>query len=421
MAKSVTLKTPVIHVVLDTNVLFTELADKLISREIGEFIAGDVQQLGLDLNWYLPEIVIAERRLQMTERAKGLLVPLAKLETLLGHKLGMNEDILSSRVEEAIQRQIKEYALKELVLDHSAVDWPIIIAASVTRSPPFSKGDTEKGFKDAVVLESFMQLAGGLPRSPASCRVILLTADGLLADAAHARISQFNNVSVAADLSALRTVLNAVAAHLSQDTVDDLIGKVSALFFDDDDPDNATVLYYKWGIYEKLSDFSQLSMVPSKGFSVRRKQTLIGDTSFLRKVGQKVSLSTEVIAEVEAVKKVARAVVTRTSPPPNALAPRPTLSWSDLMSDRNALSATERLNLLSAEAAAAAKRAMYEPTISAGLLGTATSDDSLVWDEVTVTGEHVFKVLWDVTLMQNGKIAKPQFTSVEYKNTHWDQ
>jgi hypothetical protein len=46
-----------VHVVLDTNSLFTEAADKLVSRDVSEFILATNSQAGLTITWYLPWIV----------------------------------------------------------------------------------------------------------------------------------------------------------------------------------------------------------------------------------------------------------------------------------------------------------------------------------------------------------------------------
>jgi hypothetical protein len=86
---------PSIQVVLDTNCLFTEAADKLICADLSEFILNDSRQLGLKITWHLPSVVKAERKYQMMERGKKLLPNLAKVESLLGHALGINAEVLA--------------------------------------------------------------------------------------------------------------------------------------------------------------------------------------------------------------------------------------------------------------------------------------------------------------------------------------
>ncbi|MGE0700754.1 MAG: hypothetical protein AB7O57_16765, partial [Hyphomicrobiaceae bacterium] len=113
----------VVHVVLDTNALFTEAAEKLLSVGIGDFILASRKDLVVDVRWYLPSIVKSERQYQMIERANRLLGHVQKVEALLGHKLNITEEGLAESVESAIKKQIELHELKEVPLDPSQVDW----------------------------------------------------------------------------------------------------------------------------------------------------------------------------------------------------------------------------------------------------------------------------------------------------------
>src|SRR5690242_12245577 len=104
---------PKVAIVLDTNCLYTEAADKLVCQDISDFILQEVPTLGVEITWHLPSVVKAERRHQMLERARKLLPNLQKLENLLGHALGINEEVLVSRVDEAIRRQAELHKIAE--------------------------------------------------------------------------------------------------------------------------------------------------------------------------------------------------------------------------------------------------------------------------------------------------------------------
>ena len=156
--------TVVVHVVLDTNALFTDPADKLLATGISDFILSTRKDLEINVTWYLPSIVKAERQHQMTEKAIRLLAPLEKVETLLGHRLNITEESLRRSVEEVIKKQVALHGLKEVNLDHSKVDWQRMIEKSVFRLVPFARGETEKGFRDAVLLETFCQIVDTLPK-----------------------------------------------------------------------------------------------------------------------------------------------------------------------------------------------------------------------------------------------------------------
>src|SRR5689334_16437720 len=65
---------PKVAIVLDTNCLYTEAADKLVCQDISDFILQEVPTLGVEITWHLPSVVKAERRHQMLERARKLLL-----------------------------------------------------------------------------------------------------------------------------------------------------------------------------------------------------------------------------------------------------------------------------------------------------------------------------------------------------------
>jgi hypothetical protein len=94
----------------------------------------------------------------MLDRARKLLPNLEKLERLLGHKLGITAEVLEARVEEAIRKQVELHDLKEVLLKPADTDWNELVRRSVFRLIPFDPGEKEKGFRDAVLLETLTQL-----------------------------------------------------------------------------------------------------------------------------------------------------------------------------------------------------------------------------------------------------------------------
>jgi hypothetical protein len=128
-------------------------------------------------------VVRHERQYQMETEALKLRGAINKIERLLGHNLALTNQTLLYHVKTKIEQKERELGLEEIQLDHGSVDWGALIHAAVYRKPPFEAGDKEKGFRDALVAESFLQLLNASPRTAESCRVVLVTSDGLLAEA----------------------------------------------------------------------------------------------------------------------------------------------------------------------------------------------------------------------------------------------
>jgi hypothetical protein len=68
---------------------------------------------------------------------------------------------------------MEQHGLCELGIATKKVNWNEVINSAVLKLPPFEAGEKEKGFRDALILEAFSQLAEAAPKSSASARMIL--------------------------------------------------------------------------------------------------------------------------------------------------------------------------------------------------------------------------------------------------------
>lgn len=341
----------------------------------------------------------------MIERAKRPLPQLDKVEKLLGHNLGITEDVLSARVDEAIKRHIDAHKLNEVGFDHSLVDWQEMVRRSILRQPPFEAGESEKGFRDAVVLETFCQVVSELPKSSQVCRIVLLSNDERLVEAAQERMAERSNVTFAKDLDTVKTILNALASEITQDAVNALLPHASDLFFK---VEEKKTFYYSADVRGKIkSTFTkELAEVPQGSENTTTKIiNVISPPTFLGKEGQRLTFSSRVIFRMEARKYVMRPTTERSSsltglagliaaPPPG----RSTTSVSTGTS--------------------------FGPGVSlSGLAGTPSLLGSMAaqYDEIKRDGEIIFEVKWSATLTARGKLTRPQLLKIEYKATNWKE
>jgi hypothetical protein len=424
-----------VHIVLETNSLFTEAADRLIRAELSEFILETNRKNEVNVTWHLPEIVRAERKHQMLIRAQRLLVPLGKVESLLGHNFGITSESLEAHVETAINGESERHKLQVEGLDVSKVNWADMVSRSVRRQPPFEPGDKEKGFRDAIVLETFCQLVEELPKSPQNCRIVLMTGDQLLTEAARQRTNNSTNIAFTDDLEAVRTLLNALASTLTQEAVVKILPKAETLFFARGDDKS---LYYKWNISDQIAEKfkAQLNGRPGNEFNkLTIKRVLLHAPTFLAKTGQRVRFSSRLIYEMEATKSVWRS---QQAPPglfsagtsPSSLSGSTgTLlgSGTGMLGTATAapLGPTEPAGSgLFGLASGASSPAGPKPT---GLLTSALNFGSvppfapMIPEEVRRNGQHVFEATWDATLTTAGNLTKPKLEGVEWKSTTWEE
>lgn len=281
-----------LRVVLDTNALYTQAAHDLVNHETAEMIRGNNVHPDLRINWYLPATVVEERAFQMREKASGLLPSLAKMERLLGHRLGITPESLSHHVQLAINTQRESLGINIIDLDIESVDWKKIIDAAHKRTPPFQQGDKEKGFRDALILETFIQLVDNSPRTPSVCRLVLVSSDELLASSARERIVDYNNSQVLSSLDELKNLINTLASQVDETFLNELQEKAKLMFFSGNE--NKDALYYKEKIYDRIINeyASQLEVLPD-GADVRESDGIsIIQPRFLKKEGQRISWTT---------------------------------------------------------------------------------------------------------------------------------
>ena len=235
-------RSPELRVVFDTSALYTKAASDLLSSEVNSLINDNSSHPDLKITWYLPDMVRCEREFQMRQAAIGLLPNVEKLERLLDHNLNITPDILEMRVGEAIERSLKFREIRVLPLSVENVDWTQLILNSAYRKPPFEKGQYEKGFRDAIIVETFLQLVDQSPKTPEICRLALVSKDNLLREAVKARTESNINVKLVATIGELEGLINTLVANVTEEFIETIREKADNLFFQTNDNDT---LYYK--------------------------------------------------------------------------------------------------------------------------------------------------------------------------------
>lgn len=293
-----------LKVVFDTNALYVTPASlgspsDLLRQEIADLIA-DSKYPDLDITWYLPDVVRHERQYQMQTEALKLRSAINKIERLLGHNLALTNQTLIDHVETRIEERKKQLGLQDLALDHLKVDWPTLIRAAEYRTPPFQAGDKEKGFRDSLIAESFIQLLEISPRTPTVCRVVLVSSDELLSQAIKARIVNSVNASVLTTLEELKGLINTIVSNVGEEFISQLKPKAAKLFFLT--PEDKDALYYKGNVSDQITNkFSaELRKKPDGTVFRQNGNWLISRPNFSRKEGRRIFWTNRIEIEIEA-------------------------------------------------------------------------------------------------------------------------
>ena len=324
-------KNPQLRVVFDTNALYVTpnslgSASDLVRQEIATLIH-ESKYPDLDIMWYLPEVVRHERQYQMQAEALKLRPAINRIERLLGHNLALTDQVLLDHVKTKLEEKATELGLQELALDHSAVDWPVLIRAAEYRKPPFEPGEKEKGFRDALVAESFLQLVEGSPKTATSCRVVLVTSDSLLTQCVEGRISGSTNASVLPGIEELKGLINTLVSNVGEDFIAQLKPKAARSFFVSGDQKD--VLFFKENIVEKIEKTFAIELKRRpEGTTFRSNRTwTVNRPNFSRKDGRRIFWTSRIEIEFEAGVTAKEDTSTKIVQPTLGTLMSPTSNW----------------------------------------------------------------------------------------------
>jgi len=428
-AKSKT-RIPELKIVLDSNAIYNQSAHYILTKEIYELIKASTKYLDLKVTWYLPEIVRHERQYQMLNRAYDLLPSIKNLEILLGHNLNITEQILQKRVQDTIDRQVEDLSIKIISVDSTKVNWYGIMHDAAYRRPPFSSGEKEKGFRDALIAETFIQLVLTSPKTPSSCRIALVTGDHLLADAVKSRTSDSSNVRIIPTVEELKSLINILTSEVTEAFVQSIKEQAKEYFFQ---PGEESALLYKEEVLVKINEkFRQeLTSLPP-GADERQKvpPTLIGAPSFVKKEGQRVFWASRITEQAKAYKYVSSDPTlvggnlgfgSSSVFPPSS----PTTSRIiDLSSNINYSSLPSGVSGVSGISGVSGVSGLSGPSMPFNFVSTGPSivfSSSGRTKTLVSSGEIVFEVIWSVAITTHRKnFTAPKIESINHIETKWE-
>lgn len=293
-----------IKIFTDTNILHASQAHLLIPAKVATYISDHKRIESVELKWQLPKMVIDERRHQMLQASVNLAPKISELEKLLGHALGINKEIMEDRIDSKINKTIGELGIEICNADTNKINWPEIIERSAKRLPPFEiSGEKEKGFRDAVIAETFLQEIKKSPSTPRSCLLVLVSGDKRLREYITEKTVDSKNVRIMDSLDDLKSLLNAISSEITEEFLEELTPKAKKVFWDFEKKDG---LYKKEKVLEKIKEKydTELDEVIEFFPGARRRQSgiILGEQTFIRKKGQTVIWSRDVEIESKIIK-----------------------------------------------------------------------------------------------------------------------
>ena len=299
---------PQLKVLFDTCVLYTSRGSDLLNREVAQLIADNSDNDSLLIRWCMPEVVRTERRYQMITKSLELLPSIRKLEMLLGHCLNINEATVEHQVDDIIDEHVEKHGIMLCDVNVEEVDWPRVIEDAMYRRAPFEAADNEKGFRDALIAETFMQVVAS-SSSTAHTRIALVTEDQLLRRALEPRAKAYPNVRIVSDLEQLKSLINALSSSIEEEFVARLQERAAKLFHDSESHEG---LYYSEDIEVRMKDRfgDQLEETPDEATRRRNGAWTVLQPRFVKKEAERVHWASRVSVPCEALKYETRQYMT---------------------------------------------------------------------------------------------------------------
>jgi len=406
--------TPELKVVFDTNILYTGSESDLVRKDVHDLITQNDHE-DVKIHWYLPDVVRHERTFQMQKGARKLLASLDRVERLLGHSLGITAKMLEKYVEEAVKAKEKELGLTRLELDQSRVDLNRLMLDAVYRNPPFEDNEKEKGFRDALIAESFLHLVEDSPKTSARCRLAILTDDSRLEVAIKSRTVDAKNVHILSNVEELQGLINTLVAKVGESFIAVVQPKAEAYFFV---PDDESTLYYREKIGDRISaEFADvLEELPEGASSRVNGGWFIYSPNFVKKTGQTVYWSTRVEIKLKAYKSketpYASPMTTITTTAPYSAVVNPLLPGAETV-----LSITQPQSDISL--AEASKNVLLgdDPYARRARLVDLMGPQRVLTHE----GTEIFDVLWSVQVTTADKLMRPRIREIQHVEARWEQ
>lgn len=429
-----------LKIVFDTNAIFSTAGGRLVSYDAEKLIREAQGDAHLSVTWYLPQVVVDERRYQLQQEAVQLRGQLKKLENVLRHQFGINEQFINDRIDASIAKQLQDNGLKICQSDPAEIDWARVVRDAVTRTPPFDPDpQMEKGFRDALILEALKQLVVRTA-DLGPYRLAFVTRDGLLAKAT--REANLPRVHVLESVDAVRGLINVLlSTKLAPDTVTAWQTTAEKYFFD---RETRAGLFADLGVAARIrKDCHDVLAELPPGADRRDNEWkwLVAGPNFVKKMHERVWWANR-------VKIRSQAFATPTSPQylESVSGWKPDDAWVISGEPQTNVTLSQPLTL-------PVGQSVFLPpgnsiNVSSSMIGTITSSPLLTsgWatnslvlpqasslvvpqaNNVTVvlparqlvaTGVTSVVVTWSAAVDQDGTFAEPQIESIEPSVTEW--
>jgi hypothetical protein len=249
-------KLPPFTVVVDTNAIYPKDVTNIVGPKFLDLWKECAALTHLRL--VIPEVVRGERLYQLTVVAQQALDSAAKsLERLVKVSGGVapktpDLDGVKNAIETRFDAWVKEFGAIIAPIPFNKIEWPKVVGDAIWRvrpfTPPADEKDSEKGFRDCLILETLGELVHSTTE-----QVVFISKDSLLRETAVGRFAA-KEFAAYEDVAGFASYLNLAKDKTNQAFAQAVLQKVPQIFYTPNDPN---CVYNKFDVASRI--FKQFS------------------------------------------------------------------------------------------------------------------------------------------------------------------
>lgn len=288
MARGRPRKKKVLHVMFDTNALFNKSFERAVDKKCADAISSHSMHGDLDVRWIVSEVARFEREYQMRNEFRGVATNVSKADVLLSGNWGVTEERINDAISSRVATEFAELGIEVRRCEFGRVDWESLFSDACFRVPPFQAGDTEKGFRDAILCETFVQLLGSLSTGESA---VLVSDDKLVRLALERRLSSTVGLRILPNVEDLGAEITLRVSHVDAQVATEIEAKAAVAFLNGSEQ---KALWHKGKIYDAVwSRFgAEIKALPAGAVSYNMTNHSVGPTRLIRKDGTRVHFMT---------------------------------------------------------------------------------------------------------------------------------
>jgi hypothetical protein len=241
----------------DTSVLWHEDKTYPINPTFDTF--WDDHESLVTLELIIPDAVRQELLFQQTCSAHKAFDHIAEKLTLISgitgksHKHRTSKEMLRSQITERLDRWIRGKNAVVQPTPTERIKWAALCEAALWKQPPFTfdvkNPNFEKGFRDALVLETVVDFAAGCNRD---VNIAFVCHDNLLRETANKRLASDARCSCYENLQDFSSYIKLTREKLTNEFIKSILRRARNKFFSNGDPE---CLYLSARIREQIIEF----------------------------------------------------------------------------------------------------------------------------------------------------------------------